>query len=374
MRNKAKEKNRTGTIMSIISAFLMLLLLCSPSFAAEGYDKVAKPGEMGKSVDVATYGMVPIYGSDVEDGKYEVQVRSSSNFFHVHEAFLTVKDGKMSAEITLSSVSYKYMFQGTAEEAASAEMEEFIAPKDKNGRSTFKFKVDALNEELPCAAFSKRKKKWYDRMLLFEASSLPVSAVRITVPDYDRIQEALDFYDEANGTDIGEEAKKEQEAAQAIEEMDEGTIVVEPVTIDKKDGEYSIQVTMAGGSGRASVTSPTWLIVKDGKAYARLLWSSTYYDYMIVGGKKYLNETLDGGNSTFTIPIAAMDEPMAVIADTTAMGNPVEIEYALTFYESSIGEKSQVPQEAAIYVLRIALIIIVAGGVLNLIVKRRRKQ
>ena len=55
--------------------------------------------------------------------------------------------------------------------------------------------------------------------------------------------------------------------------------------------------------------------MKDGKAWAKLLWSSTYYDYMIVGGKKYLNETTDGGNSTFTIPIAVMDEDMPVIAD-----------------------------------------------------------
>ena len=95
---------------------------------------------------------------------------------------------------------------------------------------------------------------------------------------------------------------------------------------------------------------------------------------MIVGGKKYLNETTDGGNSTFTIPIAVMDEDMPVIADTTAMGDPVEIEYKLTFYEDSIASKRQIPQEAAVDVLIIALIIIGAGGILNLILKRRKKQ
>ena len=34
--------------------------------------------------------------------------------------------------------------------------------------------------------------------------------------------------------------------------------------IDKEDGEYSIQVDLEGGSGKASVTSPTILTVKDG--------------------------------------------------------------------------------------------------------------
>ena len=33
--------------------------------------------------------------------------------------------------------------------------------------------------------------------------------------------------------------------------------------IDKEDGEYSIQVDLEGGSGKASVTSPTILTVKD---------------------------------------------------------------------------------------------------------------
>ena len=65
---------------------------------------------------------------------------------------------------------------------------------------------------------------------------------------------------------------------------------------------------------------------------------------------------------------------MPVIADTTAMGDPVEIEYQLNFYEDSIGSKGQIPQEAAVNVLVVALVIIVLGGVLNFVIKRRRKQ
>lgn len=146
----------------------------------------------------------------------------------------------------------------------------------------------------------------------------------------------------------------------------------EAASLNIKDGDYSVEVSLTGGSGKAFVNSPTWMKVKDGKAYATLMWSSPYYDYMIVGGEKYLNETKDGGNSTFTIPIMMFDSAMPVVADTTAMGHPVEIDYTLTFYRDTIDDKGLVPQEAAKKVLMMAAIIIVVGAVLNHFVQKSR--
>ena len=90
-------------------------------------------------------------------------------------------------------------------------------------------------------------------------------------------------------------------------------------TLDKEDGEYSIQVELEGGSGKASVTSPTLITVKNGEVTADIQWSSSNYDYMIVDGKKYLPVNEEGTNSEFQIPVTIMDESMPVIADTTAM-------------------------------------------------------
>lgn len=143
--------------------------------------------------------------------------------------------------------------------------------------------------------------------------------------------------------------------------------------IGKEDGEYSIQVDLEGGSGKASVTSPTLLTVEDGQAYAQIQWSSSNYDYMIVNGEKYLPTNEEGMNSVFEIPVLSMDEGMPVIADTTAMGTPHEIEYTLTFYSDSIGSKSQLPQEAAKRVVAVAMVIIVGGGILNYFVNKRRR-
>ncbi len=150
--------------------------------------------------------------------------------------------------------------------------------------------------------------------------------------------------------------------------------IPEPMSIDMEDGEYAIEAELYGGSGKAAITSPTVLTVQDGKAYARIEWSSSNYDYMIVGTEKYLNENdIEEGRSIFTIPVADMDTAIPVIADTTAMGTPHEISYTLTFYSDSIGPKSQLPQEAAKRVVALAFVIIIGGGLLNHFINKKRR-
>ena len=151
------------------------------------------------------------------------------------------------------------------------------------------------------------------------------------------------------------------------------TAETQAVEFDKEDGEYSIQVDLEGGSGKASVTSPTLFTVKDGMGYAQIQWGSSNYDYMIVDGEKYLPTNEEGMNSVFEIPILTLDEAMPVIADTTAMGAPHETEYTLTFYSDPIGSKSQLPQEAAKRVVGVAMVIIVGGGILNYFVNKRNR-
>ena len=82
--------------------------------------------------------------------------------------------------------------------------------------------------------------------------------------------------------------------------------------------------------GSSTVESPAALTVADGIMTATIVWSSPNYDYMLVDGEKYLPVNTDG-NSTFEIPVAALDAALAVTADTVAMSTPHEIDYTLTF-------------------------------------------
>lgn len=106
-----------------------------------------------------------------------------------------------------------------------------------------------------------------------------------------------------------------------------------------QDGTYQMEVELLGGSGRASVTSPAKVEIKDGKAVATLEWSSPNYDYMVVDGEKYLPVNTEG-NSVFQIPVEAFDQDIAVIADTVAMSTPHEIEYTLNFHAGENGQNA----------------------------------
>lgn len=357
-----------------ILIFLSAALILSLSFqscvqAAEGFDQVAGGADMAAQKEVEKYGMVPIYGTDLADGSYEIQVSSSSPFFRIEKAVLNVKDGKMDAVMTMSSYSYDYIYMGTAEDAAQAEFSDYIKYKKQSGYYTFSIDVPYLNHKFNCAAFSNRKQKWYNRYILFDAGTLDKEALPYDVPDYDKIEKAIKYYETMKDQPAD---TKESSVPASSSDVVTPLTPAEAMAFDADDGEYSIELNMTGGSGRASISSPTLLVVKEGKAYAELIWSSTYYDYMIVGGKTYNNLSEDGGNSRFLIPIPVMDKSFPVIADTTAMGDPVEIEYELTFYSESIGSKSMIPQEAAKRVLLFGIIIMAIGGVINHFFKKSR--
>ena len=102
------------------------------------------------------------------------------------------------------------------------------------------------------------------------------------------------------------------------------------------DGSYWIRVSMTGGSGRASISSPTGFYVKDGQVTADIHWSSASYDYMKLDGVRYDAFTDAAGHSAMTIPVSALDTSIPVLADTTAMSKPYEIEYQLSFDGSAL--------------------------------------
>lgn len=121
------------------------------------------------------------------------------------------------------------------------------------------------------------------------------------------------------------------------EQQTETVLTQEETGWEFQDGTYQMEVELLGGSGRASVTSPAKVEIKDGKAVATLEWSSPNYDYMVVDGEKYLPVNTEG-NSVFQIPVEAFDQDIAVIADTVAMSTPHEIEYTLNFHAGENGQ------------------------------------
>ena len=228
--------------------------------------------------------LTPIYGNQIQDGTYKIEVSSSSSMFRIIDAQLTVANAEMSAFLTLSGTGYEKLYMGTGEEALADSQDKYIYfVEDSEGKYTYQVPVDALDQEIDCAAWSIRKEKWYDRTLVFHSSLLPSEAISSAAP-----------------------------AALPTQ------------------GEYQIQVSLSGGTGRAEVASPTKLTVAaDGAATATIVWSSPYYENMTVSGISYSPVSM-GETSTFEIPVV-LDTDMAVSATTIAMSEPHEIDYTLYF-------------------------------------------
>ena len=112
------------------------------------------------------------------------------------------------------------------------------------------------------------------------------------------------------------------------------------------DGTYQVAVTLQGGTGRTSVKSPCTLTVSGGRMTAKVVWSSTYYTLMKVGGVTFNIEN-SGVNSTFTSPVSALDTPIDISAETTAMSEPHVIDYTLTFSSSGVTMKGEGGQSAS---------------------------
>ena len=266
----------------------------SETMSVQVSETVEAMEETAEQQSVGTEGMTPVFASELRDGVYQIQVDSSSSMFRIEACELTVKDGSMTADMKMGGTGYLKLYMGTGEEAAKAPEEKMIPFEEAaDGSHHFTVPVEALDKELDCAAFSKKKEKWYDRVLVFRADSLPADALT--------------------------------DAAQVTAE-----------SLGLADGCYTVEVSMEGGSGRVSVESPAKLVVKDQKAVAEIVWSSPNYDYMKVGEEKFLPVNQGGETSVFEIPVTVFDRKMAVAADTTAMSTPHEIEYTLLFDSASI--------------------------------------
>ena len=237
------------------------------------------------------------------DGVYTAEFHTDSSMFHVSEACngkgtLTVADGKMTIHISLGSKKIVNLYYGLAADAAKDGAEllqptvDTVTYSDGMSEEVYGFDVPvpALDEEFDVALIG-TKKKWYDH--------------KVSVSNPQPVEET-----EENGGQEGTQAALE-------------------------DGTYTAEVTLEGGSGRASIESPAQITVKDGAVTASIQWSSPNYDYMIVDGEKYLPVNTEG-NSVFEIPVSGFDQKIEVIADTTAMSKPHEIEYTLTFDSSTI--------------------------------------
>lgn len=222
------------------------------------------------------------------DGEYTVDFETDSGMFRANEACngkgtLTVEDGMQTLHVSLQSKKIVNLYVGTAEDAQQSgavwlePTVDTVTYSDGLSEDVFGFDIPVVSvgQEFDLAIIG-TKGVWYDHRV----------SVQNPVP---------------------------------------------------QAGEYTCEVTLNGGSGRASVASPAE-ITSDGEILtATIQWSSPHYEYMIVDGVQY-DPIQQEGNSTFQIPVV-LDADMAVSASTVAMSEPHLVEYTLYFDSTTLASK-----------------------------------
>ena len=222
------------------------------------------------------------------DGEYTVDFETDSGMFRANEACngkgtLTVKDGVQTLHVSLQSKKIVNLYVGTAEAAQQSgavwlePTVDTVTYSDGLSEEVFGFDVPVVSvgQEFDLAIIG-TKGVWYDHKV----------SVQNPVP---------------------------------------------------QEGTYTCAVTLSGGSGRASVSSPADLVSDGETLTATVQWSSPHYEYMIVDGVQY-DPIQQEGNSTFQIPVV-LDADMAVSASTVAMSEPHLVEYTLYFDSATLTAK-----------------------------------
>lgn len=270
------------------------------------------------------------------DGIYKVNnVVSSSAMFRVVGCTLTVKNGKMSAVLTLSGTGYDYLYLGTEEEAAKADKSLWVPFKeDNNGKYTYTVPLESLDKEIAVAAFSHNRQSWYGRTLVFHSDSL---------------EKIGDISNEGNGGTNGgsttpsgsnngfilkpndgkaeNESKYEADTSGATSKVNSSTVLA--------DGVYTPdRFTWSGGTGKVKIYCNK-ITIQNGQVYATLVFDSDHYQYVKANGNTYYTSK-GGGTATVTIPIA-LNQNNKILGMTDKMSVAHEIEYTIFVYLAAAG-------------------------------------
>lgn len=266
------------SVLAILAAFLIIAAITVTGCGSTGTEGSSASSETGTA--------------PLNDGTYVVDFTTDHAMFHVNDAnnnkgILTVKDGKMTVHVSLQSKKIINLFYGNKEDAQK-EGAELIQPTEDEITYSDGYTETVYGFDIPVPALDEP----YEVSLIGTHGNWYTHEVTVSNP--------------VPGDDIFA-----------------GSYITLP------DGDYEVEVALEGGTGKASVESPTKMFVRNGNAKLTVVWSSEYYDYMLVNDERF-DPVNTEGNSTFEIPIDRLNVPITVIADTTAMSEPHEIEYKLT--------------------------------------------
>lgn len=272
-------KKKVSHIAGLLACILLMLALA----ACAGGAPPEESGEAGSVPESSAGESGAAEEGSVPDGLYSIGVNSSAEMFRVVRCVLHVRDGKMTAVLTMSGLGYGYLYPGTGAEADAVPQSEWIpCVLDEDGAHTFALPIGALDTDMAVASWSIKYAKWYDRTLRFLSGNL------------------------------------------------------QPYNLVPKDGVYTVNVESDGPEITACVLS-----VRDGVTTAALTVADADCDALFAGAAA--EAALPAEELRFTVEIPSLDKDVAVAFHSAGSG--VWADHTLYFDSAALAAYNAAPDD-----------------------------
>lgn len=289
----------------------------------------------------------------IADGNYQVNAEAGGKMIRVTNCVMTVKNGQMTAAVTLSGQGYNRIYLGDVNDAPNDESNWILPDSLLAEQYTFQIPVEKLDEVMTIAVHTTKSNKWDTRTLTFHSEGM----TKIADSNHGNGSNGNNGSNgsltpggnnnnpgnTSNGNNSGSTGSnngntgnsttnngKPDKESKYESDLNKSTARVNSAT-GLKDGVYTPDsFSWSGGTGKVSI-SCSKVTVTGGQAYATITFSSTHYQYVKANGNVYYPSSKTGSSTSFVIPVE-LNKNNTIVGMTTAMSAAHEIKYTIFVY------------------------------------------
>lgn len=290
------------------------------------------------------------------DGNYHVNAEAGGKMFRVTDCVMTVKNGQMTAAVTLSGQGYNRIYLGDEKNAPGDEKNWIFPDSLLAEQYTFQIPVEKLDEVMTIAVHTTKSNKWVTRTLTFHSEGMTKiadsnngNASNGNNGSNGSLKPGGNNNNPGNGSNGNNQGNAENnngnsgttgnnttnngkpdQESKYESDLNKSTARVNSTT-GLKDGVYTPDsFSWSGGTGKVSITCSK-VTVTGGQAYATITFSSPHYQYVKANGNVYYPSAKTGSSTSFVIPVE-LNKNNSVVGMTTAMSTAHEIKYTIFVY------------------------------------------
>ena len=289
----------------------------------------------------------------IADGNYQVNAEAGGKMIRVTNCVMTVKNGQMTAAVTLSGRGYNRIYLGDVNDAPNDESNWILPDSLLAEQYTFQIPVEKLDEVMTIAVHTTKSNKWDTRTLTFHSEGM----TKIADSNNGNASNGNNGSNgsltpggnnnnpgnTSNGNNSGSTGSnngntgnnttnngKPDKESKYESDLNKSTARVNSAT-GLKDGVYTPDsFSWSGGTGKVRI-SCSKVTVTGGQAYATITFSSTHYQYVKANGNVYYPSSKTGSSTSFVIPVE-LNKNNTIVGMTTAMSAAHEIKYTIFVY------------------------------------------